>query len=324
MIIDYRENNKWTVYIHIVPKELSEYNWDKYYVGITSTSIKERWGKNGIGYHQQSYFYRVIQKYGWNNIQHKIIAEHLTKNEACKFEKTLIKILKSNINIYGYNLTSGGEGNANCKEYNICQYDLEGNFINVYPNAIEACRELNINTNSSKSLYQCCKGKFKVSHGFQWRFLDKENGIIYKIPACTDFKVAEQEVYQYDSDGNFIRRYDNLTIASNFVYGYTSGIVLCCQGKQKTHKGFQWFYTYQGKTCNKTTIGKAIPVYVYNKEGVFINKFKSIIEASTILNMKKPSKKVGLYPEDDYIYSGYRVFIKYYEKLPPYKRRKNG
>lgn len=97
------------MYIHIVPKELSGYDRDKYYVGITSRKPTERWGSNGIRYKTQL-FYRAIEKYGWNNIRHEIIAEHLTHDEACQLEIKLIAELKSNDAKYGYNYTSGGEG----------------------------------------------------------------------------------------------------------------------------------------------------------------------------------------------------------------------
>ena len=101
-MIDYRENNKWTVYIHISPS-------NKYYVGITSKKPKERW-RNGKGYEKNKYFYRAIQKYGWDNFEHFILAENLTKDESCEMEKTLIKKLMSNDYHYGYNICSGGEG----------------------------------------------------------------------------------------------------------------------------------------------------------------------------------------------------------------------
>ena len=43
-MIDNRENNIWTVYVHIVPKTITEYNYDKYYVGITSQfPVEKRW-----------------------------------------------------------------------------------------------------------------------------------------------------------------------------------------------------------------------------------------------------------------------------------------
>lgn len=117
-MIDLRLNNKWTVYIHIFPKEITRHNYDKYYVGITSQKIKSRWGKNGRFYKPKgkkntSKMWNAIQKYGWDNIKHEIIAEYLTKEEAKQFEITLIALLKSN-NEYGYNITAGGDtGNPN-------------------------------------------------------------------------------------------------------------------------------------------------------------------------------------------------------------------
>lgn len=107
--MDCNKDKKWTVYMHIVPKEISGYDWDKYYVGITSQSVQARWG-NGSNYVGCVHFNRAIQKYGWENIKHKIIMEDLTKAEACSFEKKLIKELNSNDYNYGYNITDGGEG----------------------------------------------------------------------------------------------------------------------------------------------------------------------------------------------------------------------
>ena len=109
-MVDNRENNIWTVYIHIIPKEISDYDYDKYYVGITSQSVERRW-RDGNGYRNQP-FYRAIQKYGWDNIEHEIIASHLTENEAKEFEKRLIQLLDCNIakGKCGYNTTDGGDG----------------------------------------------------------------------------------------------------------------------------------------------------------------------------------------------------------------------
>ena len=106
---DYREDSKWTVYIHIVPTNKTNKEHDMYYVGITSKKPEQRWS-NGKSYKQNKHFWNAIQKYGWNNIVHEIVAKNLTKEEACNFEKLLIKALKSNHVDYGYNKTLGGEG----------------------------------------------------------------------------------------------------------------------------------------------------------------------------------------------------------------------
>lgn len=94
---------EYTVYIHISPS-------NKYYVAITSKKPEYRWW-NGKGYKNNKYFYNAIKKYGWNNFQHEIIAEHLTEQEAKNFEIVLISKLESANRKYGYNITLGGESN---------------------------------------------------------------------------------------------------------------------------------------------------------------------------------------------------------------------
>lgn len=96
----------WTVYVHIMPKELANKNHDMYYVGVTSSLVNDRW-HNGAGYRNQ-YFGKIIHNMDWNDIQHDIIAEHLTRQEASDMEKALIYALRSNDEEYGYNKTKGG------------------------------------------------------------------------------------------------------------------------------------------------------------------------------------------------------------------------
>lgn len=74
------------VYYHKVSKEISGYDFDKYYIGIScKKNLIERWGRNGEGYKVQP-FYNAIQKYGWDNIEHKILFENLTVEEAKNME----------------------------------------------------------------------------------------------------------------------------------------------------------------------------------------------------------------------------------------------
>ena len=91
-----------SVYLHIAPN-------GKKYVGITSRCVNERW-QNGNGYKSQI-FYRAIRKYGWDNIEHIVLFENLTKGEAEEKEKELIKKYNSNNPKFGYNRNEGGLGN---------------------------------------------------------------------------------------------------------------------------------------------------------------------------------------------------------------------
>ena len=95
-----------TVYMHISPSR-------KRYIGITgSVNPKYRWGKDGKNYCNQPLFWRAIQKYGWENFEHIILATDLTQAEACAMEQQLIAQYKTNESNCGYNLSSGGIGTA--------------------------------------------------------------------------------------------------------------------------------------------------------------------------------------------------------------------
>lgn len=79
----------------------------KKYIGITSQDPERRW-KNGAGYKGCSYFYNAIQKYGWDNFYHDIVASGLSKEDACFLEMKYISELKTNQEEFGYNLLTGG------------------------------------------------------------------------------------------------------------------------------------------------------------------------------------------------------------------------
>lgn len=87
MICQSKSDSKWSVYIHTTPS-------GKKYVGITSRKLNKRW-RNGHGYNTQM-FGRAIEKYGWENIKHEVIASDLTHDKAVELEKFLIAKYKTN------------------------------------------------------------------------------------------------------------------------------------------------------------------------------------------------------------------------------------
>ena len=90
---------------YIVYKHISPSN--KVYIGITSRVPKKRWN-NGNGYLNNDYFMKAIKKYGWDNFQHIILYNNLSKEEAETKEIELIKRFKSDKRKYGYNIQHGG------------------------------------------------------------------------------------------------------------------------------------------------------------------------------------------------------------------------
>lgn len=96
---------KYCVYIHT-----NKMNGKKY-VGQTCQQVEARW-KHGDGYKNNIYFYRAIQKYGWDNFTHEIIKDKLTLEEANQLEIKLIEQFHTTDNNYGYNLRQGGSHGA--------------------------------------------------------------------------------------------------------------------------------------------------------------------------------------------------------------------
>lgn len=97
-----RRGSKYTVYMHVFPN-------GKRYIGITGQDVRARWRTNGNGYKPQRLVYRAIKKYGWDNIEHIIIAEKLSYEEAGQMEKDLIQEFKTTDKHRGYNVCYGGE-----------------------------------------------------------------------------------------------------------------------------------------------------------------------------------------------------------------------
>lgn len=85
------------VYEHVFPN-------GKKYIGITCDTEK-RW-RNGKGYETQPKMDRAIKKYGWENVEHNIIVEGVSKEEAEQLEQKYIAEYNTFAN--GYNSTIGG------------------------------------------------------------------------------------------------------------------------------------------------------------------------------------------------------------------------
>ena len=103
----------WTVYEHITPS-------GKRYIGITSKKPEDRW-LNGRGYRKNKLFYKAIEKYGWNNIQHNVVSTYLTEKDAKWLENYLICYYRTFVGFYdckGYNCTIGGDGVVGCEPWN--------------------------------------------------------------------------------------------------------------------------------------------------------------------------------------------------------------
>ena len=71
----------YTVYRHITPS-------GKSYVGVTRMKyLSQRFKKDGAGYKSCPLFYKAIQKYGLDNINHEILEQDIIEDKIDEREK---------------------------------------------------------------------------------------------------------------------------------------------------------------------------------------------------------------------------------------------
>lgn len=261
------------LYIHIVPSKISSYKNDKYYVGITSRTPQVRWA-NGIGYKTQM-FYRAIQKYGWDNIEHRILASRLTQNQAEELEKEIISYLKSNQPEYGYNIAPGGlYGGGNCVK--IAQYDLDGNYIKSFPSIASAIHEIDPDL-MNDGIHWALSKEGRSWRGFMWKTYD--NTPMLTINPYIPFD-CRTPVLQYDLYGNFIKEWNSLKEASDYYNTYC--ISNACRKLAPTAVGYQWKYKEDEQHCRTNK-----PVIQFNNNKQIINIFSNI---NTAINKTSESR----------------------------------
>lgn len=196
----------------------------KVYVGVTSSTINDRW-RDGKGYKDQV-FYRAILKYGWDNIKHEVLCEGLSKEEAHKKEIEIIAFYKSNDKLFGYNCTIGGEGTHGFK-YTEEQRKAIG----------ERQRGKKLSEKQKRKIGESNKGKHTISQETRIKMIStrKKNGwTVWNTGKC----VPTKTVVQYDLNGNKIKEF----VSAHSAYLETGArhVIECCKGKRKSDKGFVW------------------------------------------------------------------------------------
>ena len=98
-------DRNYKVYVHI-----NKVNGKRYY-GITCQKVNRRW-RNGKRYSYNQHFWNAINKYGWDNFEHIVIARGLTEEEAKWLEIELIREWDTTNKDKGYNISLGGDGGS--------------------------------------------------------------------------------------------------------------------------------------------------------------------------------------------------------------------
>lgn len=269
-----KESCTWKVYVHITPS-------NKKYVGITSRDVKKRWN-GGLGYKSCTSFYRAIQKYGWDNIEHKILEDELSFEEAERKEQFYIEKYQSNNPNYGYNMTIGGLGS------------------NGFRLSVEKKKVL---SNKRQGINAVGYGFFPSDETKQ-KMSDKAKGRkLNKLSREKMSNIKKKPVYQYDLHGNFIQRFDSAIQAAD-KFGINRGnLCSCCRNVMKSAGGYFWSYEVihnpelirnhlNGVQCFPIIKGRnEKPVYKLDLFGNMIERYESIKSAS--IDTGIPSQEIS-------------------------------
>lgn len=240
--------NNYFVYKHTSPS-------GKVYIGITKQTPERRW-RNGEGYKpsdEPTPFYNAILKYGWDNIKHEILAEGLSKEEACAMEIETIQKTRAQDSAYGYNVLAGGEvplhdcpdsvkkkmSEKAFKKWTRSEYKESHtgdqhwtNRKGYSKNSIEAMRQSNLGRKRTPEQVEFLREKGRE----QKRLIGKENK--KSIP-----------ILCLSKDGRVLGKYYGAMEAERETGVCFQNIFKVCNGERKTAGGFRWQYATEEKNA---------------------------------------------------------------------------
>ena len=134
--------------------------------------IKEKnsYGKNGYN--------ATLGGDGKRYVDYDLVVEHYNKIQNMAEVARIMQIDRATVSTIlkqkGIETLRGEIVSAKQTSKQIEQYDLENNYIQTFPSALEAARALGkVSTNSngaSSHITDVCRGKRKSAYGFRWKF----------------------------------------------------------------------------------------------------------------------------------------------------------
>lgn len=283
------DDRLYVVYMHV-----NKIN-GKRYIGI-SHNYENRW-RNGSGY-KLHVFGKAIQKYGWDNFEHIIVAENLCLEDAKQMEIELIKKYKSKVHENGYNVRSGGDLQDNLY-IPILQFSPEGFFIKRHDGISLAAEEMHI---SPVDILGACQGKTKTCCGFIWKYESDINDIDAFCESINPLDYTRYiSIHMFDLDGNYLKSFDNQFEAAKYINPNnpkSDPIRKCCLRQCKSAHGFIWRYAFEIPNVNGFKFSDEfitlfwkddLIVYEFDRDGNYIQSYASSQQAGEIKGVSASS-----------------------------------
>ena len=283
------ETGLYTGYIYCIENTVN----GKKYIGQTIQTIKKRWyehvhkAKNSAG--KNMAIAKAIIKYGKESFDikpvHEITCETIEElhEELNKLEIDTISDYNTYIHTgYGYNICSGGYGGNGRTYKKITSYDMDGNKLHDFHRYNEVAMYYNI---CSSVISKICNGK---QYNYNNQYVFRQDGEPFDKYPVIDPKY-NYGIYQFDTDGNLIAKYNNLWQAYEATgIGFESLEIV--DNPYVLRGGYWWSYgdkfNYSGFSLHERKVD------VYDKETLkYIDTFNSIKKCGEYFNI--PHSLIG-------------------------------
>lgn len=285
------EGNTYSVYMHVFPN-------DKVYVGITCTSLEFRWGKNGYKYNTQQLMWRAIQKYGWDNIQHIVVATCLTRDEANHMERNLIEMYDSANPEHGYNVDLGGQGSGRMSQ------STKDKLVKAKTGtkmSEETKRKMSVShvgrKHTPETLAKMSTSQIGRKHTEESkrRMSEVKKGKKWTAEQYTNYAIATgTDVLQYTMTGDFVARYNSMGEASRSTGIPKGNIRNCARCLYPSMNGFIWIIEKDfseevlAERIKKATKNRKVnPVAELDETGKITKVYTSMSQASKQHDMNR-------------------------------------
>lgn len=275
------ENTKdnYKIYVHINKTN------GKMYVGQTKQEPNLRW-RDGLGYRDSPYFWKAINKYGWDGFEHIILFEGLSQDESNIIEIELIKKYNTNNELYGYNLASGGnspvmnemarkhcsENHANIKGSNNPMYGKHHS--EETKEKIRKTKEKYVGENATRyGAILSDETKRKISMANKGKKLSEE--AILKIVQNNPNRKPVFQIHYITKE--ILNRYESSSDAGRQTGVSSSSILACCSDvfKYNTAGGYIWMFCedYDEKINSKQFWDKYKVIGQFDENYNLVNKW---------------------------------------------------
>lgn len=220
----------------------------KKYIGQTRQPLNQRW-REGKGYKRaNSHFFNAIQKYGWGNFKHEVLAEGLTCDEANELEIKFIAEYNTTNKEYGYNAEIGGK-NSPCSEETRQLISLNHANMKGKNNPRYGVK---LSDETKKKIGDANRGtKRTEEYKEKLRQMNKGEGNPFYGKKHTDETKEKIRQQMLSPDNKFNKRvrcietgivYYSAAEAARQMGTLRARISECARGVRKSYKGYHWEY----------------------------------------------------------------------------------